>query len=87
MVKAMAMKPDGTAVIVLGISDANVTRLRAGDLIYFDPTVLKIAPGTTISGISLFFGRDEGELGRTLRTMIGPQTTVFTVPQGDPRPQ
>lgn len=87
MVKATFTLPDGRAVIVMGISQGNVDRLRAGQPIYFDPAALKIAPGTAIGGITLFFGVDEAELGRTIRTLLGPETEIIVVPRGDERPQ
>lgn len=87
MVKATAKMRDGRTAIVMGISDANVQLLKDGQPIYFDPAALKIAPGTDIGGITLFYGKDEGELARTIRTLIGPQTEVITVPRGDERPQ
>jgi hypothetical protein len=87
MIKAMATMPDGRVLIVLGISQGNIDRLKQGEPIYFDPAALKIAPGTAIGGITLFYGKDDAELGRTIRTLIGPQTNVITVPKGDGRPQ
>jgi hypothetical protein len=87
MVKATFTTSGGRAVIVIGISQGNVDRLQAGQPIYFDPAVLKIAPGTPIGGITLFYGVDEAELARTLRTLIGPETEIIVVPQGDARPQ
>ena len=38
-----------------------------------------------IGGITLFYGADEAECARTLRTLIGPQTEVIVVPRGDAR--
>lgn len=87
MVKCMATMPDGRVLIVLGISEGNVARLKHGEPIYFDPAALKIAPGATIGAITLFYGRDEAELARTLKTLIGPQTDVIAVPRGDERPK
>jgi len=87
MVKAKAMLPDGRALIVLGLSEGNITRLRRGQPIYVDPAQLKIQPGTTIGAITIFLAADEGELTRTMKTLIGPQTEVIVVPHGDDRPQ
>lgn len=86
MVKATATLEDGRVLIVLGISELNVVKLKKGEPIYFDPAALKIAPGTTIGAITVFYGRDEEELARTIRTLIGPKTDVITVPRGDRRP-
>jgi len=86
MVKATAKMSDGRVLIVMGISQGNVARLKHGDPIYFDPAALRIDPGTTIGGITLFYGETEAELERTLRTLIGPQTEVIVVPRGDSKP-
>lgn len=86
MVKATAMMADGRALIVMGISEENVKRLKNGQPIYFDPATLKIAPGTAVGAITLFYGKDEGELARTIHTLIGPRTDVINVPRGDERP-
>lgn len=87
MVKAMAIGTDGRAVIVLGVSEENIKRIKQGDPIYFDPAALRIVPGTAIGGITLFYGSTDAELTRTLRTLIGPQTDVIVVPRGDDRQQ
>lgn len=87
MVKAKGTMKDGRVAIVLGLSDANVDQLRLGRPIFFDPAALKIAPGTDIGGISLFWGRDEDSLARSLKALIGPDTEVLVVPKGDERPQ
>ena len=86
MVKAQAKGRDGRVVIVMGISEDNIVRLKKGEPIYFDPATLKIAPGTDIGAISLFYGADDAELARTLKTLIGPATEVIAVPRGDERP-
>jgi hypothetical protein len=86
MVKAMATMPDGRVLIVMGISEGNVERLKKGEPIYFDPAALRIKEGATIGAIALFYGEDEAELTRTLRTLIGPKTDVIVVPRGDARP-
>ncbi len=87
MVKAMATMADGRVLIVMGISQGNVDRLKHGEPIYFDPAALRIPPGTEIGGITLFYGKDDAELVRTLRTLIGASTEVIAVPRGDGRPQ
>jgi len=86
MVKAVATLPDGSTLIVMGISEANVQHLKDGRPIYFNPTALKIAPGTTVGAITLFYGRDETEMARMLKALIGPDTEVLIVPKGDERP-
>jgi hypothetical protein len=86
MVKAMARLADGRVLLVLGISDGNIARLKNGEPIYFDSSTMRIEPGLTIGAITVFYGRDEDELARTIRTLIGPRTEVIVVPRGDERP-
>jgi hypothetical protein len=88
MVKAMARLSDGRVLLVLGISDGNIARLKKGEPIYFDAAAVKLNPHELLSAaVTLFYGKDEAELGRTLKTLIGPETEVITVPRGDERPQ
>jgi len=87
MVKAKATTPDGRVLIVMGISEDNVLRLERGLPIHFDPAALRIAPGTTIGGITLFYGTTDAELVRTLKTLIGPRTDVVVIPHGDEHAQ
>jgi hypothetical protein len=86
MIKAMAHTAKGD-IIVLGISAENMRRLIDGQPILFDPAALHITPGTTIVGITLFYGETDQELARLMKTLIGPQTEVIVVPRGDERPQ
>jgi hypothetical protein len=86
MVKAKATLADGRTLLVLGISEANVERLKAGDPIYFDAAQLRIAPGEPLGHVTVFYGKDEAELARTIRTLIGPATEVINIPRGDERP-
>jgi hypothetical protein len=87
MVKAKATMHDGRVAIVMGISQANVDRLKQGQPIYFDPAALHIAPGATIGGITLFYGETDALLADSLKALIGPDTEVIDVPRGDDRPQ
>jgi len=87
LVKAVARLSDGSCLLVLGISQGNVDRLRAGDPIYVDVTALKVPATATISKVTIFYGATEAELARTVRTLIGPETTVFTIPRGSKDPQ
>jgi len=85
MVKCKATMNDGRAMVVLGLSDGNVAHLKNGEPIYFDAAALRISE--PLGSIVVFYGKDDGELARTVRTMIGPQTEVITVPKGDGRRQ
>lgn len=86
MIKAMAHTAKGD-IIVLGISAENVRRLKANEIIYFNPAALHIAPGTTIAGISLFYGETDEELTDLMHELLGPKTEILVVPRGDERPQ
>ena len=86
MIKAMAHTAKGD-IIVLGLSAENVRRLQQNEIIYFNPAALQIAPGTTIVGISLFYGETDAELADLMKELLGPKTEVIVVPRGDGRPQ
>jgi len=86
MLKGFAKMADGRGLIVLGISQVNVDRLQKGEPISFDPGQLHIVPGTAIGGITLFYGATDAELMRTVKTLIGPQTEMISVPRGDAKP-
>jgi hypothetical protein len=86
MIKAKVDGPTGT-FIVMGISADNVRFLKDGRPIVYTPASLHIAPGTTIAGITLFYGETDQELARTMKTLIGPQTEVIVVPRGDDQKQ
>lgn len=88
MVKAMARLSDGRVLLVLGISDGNIARLKQGEPIYFDGAAVKLEPHEILgAAVTLFYGKDEAELGRTLKTLISPETEVHIIPRGDERPQ
>jgi hypothetical protein len=74
-------------IIVLGISAENVRRLQDSEIIYFNPAALHIAPGTTIAGISLFYGESDEELMDLMKELLGPKTEVIVSSRGDDRPQ
>lgn len=87
MFKALAKLEDGRFLIVLGISEANVARLKQGQPISFDPMAIKVPRGAEIASITLFYGKDEADLHRQVRTLIGPETTVNVIPRGSTDPQ
>jgi hypothetical protein len=87
MIKALVTMRDGRIGLVLGLSQANIDRLRAEEPIFFDVAAMKMHPTDRLGGVSVFYGRDEAHLTAQLRQLIGPDTEVIVVPQGDPRPQ
>ena len=61
--------------------------MKAGAPIYFEIGALKMQPGDRLGVVTIFYGRDEEEMLRTINTFIGPSTDVIVVPKGDERPQ
>jgi hypothetical protein len=77
MIKATAQGKDGRTIMVLGLSFANLDRLRAnpGD----DYMKVKGADvGLPEVDIVLFAGETEAHLAETLRSLISAQTKVTT---------
>jgi hypothetical protein len=81
MIKASARMADGRILLVLGVSEGNLTRLRQGQPIAFDAAAMRFAPGDALGQLVLFYGKDEAELARTMRTLIGPETEIIAIPQ------
>lgn len=76
MFKAKALLDNGTTLLVMGITAGNVDRLKQGQPIAFNTADLHIAPGETVSHVTLFYAETEAELARVVRTLIGPETVV-----------
>lgn len=76
MIKATAQGKDGRMLLVLGLSFANLDRLRAnpGD----DFITIKGEDVGLPVDVMLFAGQTEAHLAQTLQSMIGPQTKVTT---------
>lgn len=72
MIKATARAEDGRQVVVLGITDMNIARMREGKPIH----VLSEEVGLSGFTIYIITGRDEAELEKTLRPFISPRTAV-----------
>jgi hypothetical protein len=87
MIKATARLKDGRVLLVLGLSEGNVQHMKAGRPIYFDIDALKLGPDDRLGVVTVFYGPDEATLTASIKSMIGPQTEVISVPKGDPRPQ
>ena len=87
MIKVKTTMKDGRLLIVLGLSDINVQRIKSGEPIYFDMDQLKITDEDRLGGVVVMYGRDEASMTRDLQALIGPETTVISVPKGDERPQ
>ena len=76
MIKATAQSRDGKTILVLGLSFANLDRMRAhpGD----DHITIKGEDVGLPVDVMLFAGETEAHLAQTLQSMIGPQTKVTT---------
>lgn len=58
--------------IVLGISDMNIARLKLGQPIKLNLEDL----GLENREVFIFHGKDEGEMKKTLSSLIGPDTKM-----------
>lgn len=76
MIKAIAHGKDGTTIVVLGLSFANLDRMRAspGD----DYMKVKGADIGLPIDILLFADETEAHLAQKIQSLIGPQTKVTT---------
>lgn len=75
MIKCTARLEGGSHLLVLGLTDGNLERLRAGEPIAFDLMGL----GLPWEGkVTIFHGRDEVTIERMLREggLIGPGTEI-----------
>ena len=87
MFKAKAKAGDGRTLVLLGLTDENLKRLKQGQPIDIDTSVLQVAPGETVGHICIFYGKDEASIGRELESLIGPQTIVHAIGAPPERPQ
>jgi hypothetical protein len=87
MIKASARAHDGRHLVVLGLSEENIRRMRHGQPIYFETTALHIPANETIGRVVVFYGTTEDECLRTIRTLIGPTTRIDAEAVGPKEPQ
>lgn len=82
MLKAMARHDDGGAIIVLGLSHANVEALMKGLPIMFPGKAIGME--AEIHSVAIFVGPNESEMKAELekRGMIGPETKYTEEPAG-----
>ena len=72
MIKAVLREPGGTAVVVLGLSGENMTRLMADE-----PIVIQLAElGLKPMKILLMGGRTEADMAAQLAEKYGPPREV-----------
>jgi hypothetical protein len=87
MIQALATMGDGRLLVLLGLSQGNIDRLKAGKPIWVDPQVLlQVKPTEVIGGIALVYGATEAAIAKDLETLFGPETEVKTVPRGSTTP-
>ena len=86
MFKAKALAGDGRTLLILGLTEGNIDRLKQGDPIIFDTATMHIAPGETVGRVYIFYGKDEDSIARGVKSLIGPQTKVYTIHKGPDQP-
>lgn len=89
MIQALATMADGRVLILLGLSQGNIDRLRQGQPLHVDPTVLLgLKPTDVIGGIAILYGETEGAIARALEEagVITDTTVVKPIPKGSRNP-
>jgi len=89
MIQARLALPDGRILILLGLSDGNLARLKDDQPLRVDPAVLlSLQPGEVVGGIVIVYGKTEGDILRKLEDdgLIGPKTLVRSIPKGSTTP-
>lgn len=87
MIKARAQTQDGRHLIVLGLSEGNLERLRAGQPIYIDLRQMNFQKGDEIGHIAIHYGKTEADLVKAMRPLIDKDTVVHAIPKGKEDPQ
>lgn len=71
MIKMSGVGKNGRKIIILGITDENIRRLRDGKPIHIHADSLGI-----FGEIVILAGKDEATLQEQLAPLIGPETTI-----------
>lgn len=87
MLKALAQLENGRFVILLGITDRNIRLLKQDKPISFETFDMGLPPGGGVEGITLFYGKDELDLSRIIKGLVGPETKTYALPRKEDRPQ
>ncbi len=74
MVKFLGHFPDGRKLIGLGLSKENITRLLAGERIFF--RLQEINPELPDADVLIFAGQDELSLTKDFAPLMNPDTNV-----------
>lgn len=72
MIKAVCDGADGRKIVLLGITDMNIVRMREGKPIQIYGEEM----GLGKIDIWIITGKDEVALQKTLAPLIGPETTI-----------
>jgi hypothetical protein len=89
MIQAKATMADGRVLILLGLSQGNIDRLQQDKPLFVDTQVLlSVQPGEVLGGISIIYGKTEGDIARMLQEggMLGPETVIHAIPKGSTTP-
>lgn len=87
MIKASAKMHDGRHLVVLGLVEENLLRLRAGQPIFLDMQTLHIPATETIGTLVLYYGATEADCSRQLQGLITRDTAVVVEKRGPTEPQ
>jgi hypothetical protein len=77
MFKAVGKEKDGRALVILGLTERNVDRLKSdpgNDMLKIDCRQLGIEG--QVGHIVILYGKDEATIGKQFEDMIGPMTRV-----------
>lgn len=81
-VNAIAKKADGSYLLVVGITEENVTELRKGHPFRLEiPERLALRPYDVVSSLVICYGASTEALVEMIKPLIGPDTTTITWPR------
>jgi hypothetical protein len=72
MIKATAQFPDGRKVLILGLSDMNITKLREDNPIH----IFGAEMGGGYPDVVIVWGTTEDEIRKKLAPLIKPETKI-----------
>jgi hypothetical protein len=89
MIQARAQMPDGRIMLLFGLSQGNLDRLKQNKPIYIQtPGLLNLQPGEAIGAITILYGETEGDIAQMLTEggLIDDSTVVHAIPKGSTTP-
>jgi hypothetical protein len=87
MIKAIATMDDGRYVLLIGLSDENLARLRADQTLAFEVAEFRLEKSAVIGSVVMFSRTTEEACMEALTDFIGPETQVEARPRGSRTPQ